>query len=344
AIRVSFPTPGLAFPFESESQTDVLGVGAIARLPGRWAINVEFNRTWTSNQSTFYQAVVDAYAAYCGLAATPDPVNCTGRPILNPLETPVDFGSYLFTEPTNRSGPWDSVLTNPSVRASGPVFRLPGGDATLTLAIQQEALRIERASNTLVDTLSREPIHVVFTPREQATTSGYAELVMPLVGPANNVPFVHELELRAAVRHDDYVTRSPPAGLDAIFNGDPEGPLPAYEELEARFQGTNHTLSVRYAPVERIVFRGSYATGFLPPSVVQLANNSGSAPFGLGIPDPLRGGEIINYPLTSVGGSGNITLRPEESESVSAGVILTPLAGLRLSADWTRIHKSDEIG
>lgn len=37
-------------------------------------------------------------------------------------------------------------------------------------------------------------------------------------------------------------------------------------------------------------------------------------------------------------------LRPEESESLSAGVILTPLKGLRFSADYTRIEKTDEIG
>lgn len=343
AIRVSFPTRGLAFPFVFESQTDALNVGTIIRLPYRWALNVEYNRTWTSNESAGYQSVVDAYGEYCGLGAAADPANCAGRTILDPLQSPVDFGAYLFTEPTNVSGPYESAFINPSIRASGPLFKLPGGEATLTLALQQERLEIKRTSNMFVDTVTRDPIYVVFAPRDQETVSGYAELVLPLVSAQNNMPFVHELELRGAVRYDDYVTHSPPAGLGSLV-GDPDAPLPEYTELEARFDSTNYTFAARWAPFRQLTLRGSYATGFLPPSVVQLASFAGTAPFGLGVRDPLRGNEIINYPLTSVGGSGNVALRPEESESISAGLILRPLNGLRISADYTKIEKSDEIG
>lgn len=256
----------------------------------------------------------------------------------------MDFGAYLFTEPTFLAGPYESEFTNPSLRASGPLFRLPGGSATLTLAVQQEALRIERASNTVTDVASRNPIYVVFPGREQKTTSQYAELVLPLAGPANGVPFLRELELRAAVRHDDFLTKSPPAAAGSFVVADPDAALPAYDELEAGFESTNYTLAVRYSPVDGVVLRGSYATGFLPPDVVQLGSQSSPAPFGLGVPDPFRGGEIINYALTSTGGSGNLMLRPEDSESLSAGVVLTPLSGLRISADYTHIKKTDEIG
>lgn len=344
AIRVSFPSPGLAFPYESQSTTDTLAVGAIVRLPRNWALNLEVNKTWTSNESVFYQAVIDTYGTYCGLQATNDPFNCAGRPVLNPLESPVDFGAYLFTEPTYLAGPYGSTFTNPSLRASGPLFKLPGGSATLTLAVQQEATEIDQAANTIADTLTRGWIYLAFPGREQRTTSEYGELVLPLAAPENGVPLLRELELRAAVRHDAYVTKSPPAAFGAIQLAEPDDALPLFETLESRFESTNYTLAARYSPFENVVLRASFATGFLPPNVVQLGNQSYTAPYGLGIPDPFRGGEVVDYSLTSIGGSGNMMLRPEESESLSAGVILTPLKGLRFSADYTRIEKTDEIG
>ncbi|WBT06363.1 TonB-dependent receptor [Brevundimonas vesicularis] len=344
AIRLSFPTPGLSFPYESDSKTETLAVGTIIRLPRRWALNLEVNQTRTSNRAVFYQSAIDAYGDYCGLGAADDPFSCAGRPVLDPLSSPIDFGDYLFTEPTYRAGPYDSTFTNPSLRASGPVFRLPGGSATLTLAVQQEATKIERAGNTFTDTVSRSPLYVVFPGRDQRTTSEYAELALPLASPQNNVPFLRELELRAAVRHDAYVTKSPPSGFDSFIFADPDSDLPAFERVESRFESTNYTVAGRYSPFEALVLRASYATGFLPPSVVQLGSQSDPAPFGLGVPDPLRGDEIVDYALTTTRGLGNGTLRPEESETMSFGAIVTPMSGVRLSADYTRIKKTGEIG
>lgn len=343
AIRVSFPSPGLAFPYTSESQTDTLAVGAIVRLPRQWALNLEVNRTTTENSATFYQTVIDSFGTTCGLQASTSAA-CVGRPVLNPLQSPIDFGSYLFTEPTYLSGPYGSTFTNPSLRASGPLFKLPGGSASLTLALQQEATEIDRASNTVADPSTRGWLYVVFPGREQRTNSGYGELVLPFLSERNGVPGARELELRLAIRYDDYLTRSPPADLGAIQLPSPDATLPAFQELESRFESTNYTVAGRYSPLEGVVFRASFATGFLPPNVVQLGSQGFIAPVGLGVADPQRGGEAIDYSLEVFGGTGNLQLRPEESESVSAGVILSLPEGFRFSADWTRIEKTDEIG
>lgn len=344
AILLSFATPGLSFPYDAKSETQTLAAGAIVRLPHRWALNLEINQTRTSNTATYYQAVIDAYGSYCGLDATDDPFSCAGKPILDPLKSPIDFGDYLFTEPTYHAGPYRSRFTNPSLRASGPVFKLPGGAATLTLAVQQEATDIERSMNTFADSITRDWMYVIFPDRQQRTTSEYAELVMPVAAPSSGWSLVRELELRAAVRHDAYVTKSPASGAEYFIVPSPDADLPAFDRLESRFESTNYTLAARYSPVDKIVLRASYATGFLPPSVVQLGARAETAPFGLGVADPLRGDEIVDYALTTIGGTGSVTLRPEESKTISAGVILTPLEGLRFSADYTRIKKTDEIG
>ena len=342
-IRISFPSPGLAFPYESESTTETLAIGAIVRLPKRWALNLEVNRTATENSATFYQTVIDSFGTTCGLQASTSAA-CAGRPVLNPLQSPVDFGPYLFTEPTYLSGPYGSTFTNPSLRASGPLFRLPGGSASMTVALQQEATDIKRAFNTVVDPTTRGWLYVVFPGREQRTTSGYGEVVLPFLSARNNVPFVEDLELRLAVRYDDYLTRSPTAEAGAIQVTDPHADLPPFDRLESRFDSTNYTVAGRYSPVKSLILRASFATGFLPPNVVQLGSQRFVAPVGLGVADPQRGGEAINYPVELFGGSGNLQLRPEESESLSAGFVISAPQGFRLSADWTRIDKSDEIG
>jgi iron complex outermembrane receptor protein len=343
-IQVSFPNPNYSFPYRSKSLTETLSGGAVIRLPGQWAINAEYNKTWSSNSAVYYNAAIDAYGTYCGLQAAADPANCAGRAQLDPLRSPVDYGSYLFTEPTYVGGPYRSEFDNPSLRASGPLFQLAGGPANLTLAVQREATAIKAARNQLVDTLSRDPLYVGFPGRSQRTNSGYAEVVLPFVSSANGLPLLRELELRGAVRHDNYLTLSPPANMNSFVFADPDTPFPDYTPLTARFKSTNFTLAGRYSPFNGVVLRASYATGFLPPSVVQLGSSSNPAPFGLGIPDPLRGNEIIRYSLTAIQGSGNTSLRPETSKSLALGLILTPLQGLRISADYTRITKQDEIG
>jgi outer membrane receptor protein involved in Fe transport len=110
---------------------------------------------------------------------------------------------------------------------------------------------------------------------------------------------------------------------------------------------TNPTFGLRYKPIQDVMFRASYSTGFLPPAVNQLvpsANQTVTAAQAAAFRDPRRGGASISSAFTvEVGGSPD--LRPEESISRSAGVVFTPrfVSGLRLSLDWTRIRKTDNI-
>jgi hypothetical protein len=59
--------------------------------------------------------------------------------------------------------------------------------------------------------------------------------------------------------------------------------------------------------------------------------------------DPRRGGQLLGTINYTTG--GNPDLKPELSESVSSGVVLTPVfaPSLRLSVDWTRINKKNDI-
>ena len=94
----------------------------------------------------------------------------------------------------------------------------------------------------------------------------------------------------------------------------------------------NPKISVRFVPVEQVLVRGSYSTGFRVPTFNQLFNGISESPTsGATIVDPARcpaklvsatpGCESI-LPNTLFGGRPD--LGPEESKQGSVGVVLAP--------------------
>lgn len=88
----------------------------------------------------------------------------------------------------------------------------------------------------------------------------------------------------------------------------------------------------------------SYATGYLPPAPGQLVPMTLNSPFQF-LDDPKRPGEgLVISPLKlTTGGSPN--LGAERASTFVIGAIVKPAAlrGLRVSLDYTRISKSNEI-
>jgi outer membrane receptor protein involved in Fe transport len=98
-----------------------------------------------------------------------------------------------------------------------------------------------------------------------------------------------------------------------------------------------------WSPIYDVKFRGSFATGFLPPALYQLVPQPQVEAFSFDS-DPLRGNTFIGGPVQQLLGGGSF-LQPERSKSLSFGVIFTPtfLRGLRASVDFNKISKTDEI-
>lgn len=367
AVRVSLPLPGLALPARGLSVSNTLTGGTIVRLPYDWALSAEYSRTWSSGSGSRYNTVVPDAIKSCLITGA---ATCNGGPPLNVFQPPVDLTPFIFDRPSVVSRPARSRFDNPSLRLSGPVVELPGGSAVITAAIQREATAYDRSVLEQTDGTATGRIYLIARERKQATTSQYGELVLPLVSPRNDIPFIRELELRGAIRYDSYRTEAPTPGTSIIdlmsggqlltlinadgrsdgrigavvISSNPDVVIPDEDPVVSKFHNTSFTLAGRYSPFDGVMFRASYATGFLPPNVLQLSSASAVVPFGLGARDPLRGNELINYPLTVYQGQGNTSLRPETSKTLSFGMILTPFRGLRFSADYTRIRKQDEVG
>jgi iron complex outermembrane receptor protein len=109
-------------------------------------------------------------------------------------------------------------------------------------------------------------------------------------------------------------------------------------------QSNDFTVAIRWKPIEDLTIRSSYGTGFLPPAVNQIAPafTAGGAANQQAI-DPLRGNTRVTTGDLLTGGNPNLI--PERSKSWSAGLVITPriVPNLRMSVDYVRIRKSDNI-
>lgn len=352
AINVTFDTPNLDYPYISKSSSDRFIASAIIDLPGGWAANIDYTRNWARYETSFTTDSLDA-GGQCAIAGyVPSDAICVQylgtdpndtRGPINPFAADNGADQYFLEGSDASVGPNRSTLTTPSLRVSGPLFALPGGDAVLSMAISRDTYDSEGSFYEFLGSSGGSAFRY-YPGRYQRSTSEYAELTLPIVSPGNDVPFVHLLELQGAIRADQYLTRAPEAAANNFYypDGLPD-PLPDYDVVEAKADSVNYTLAARWAPSPDIMLRASYATGFLPPNVVQVADSITLR--NTFITDPKRGNVRERLAVEARSGSGSPDLDPELSRTFSFGGILTPrfVEGLRISVDYTRIRKTDEI-
>ncbi len=347
AVRLSIPLPGYdasRLRTHAESLTEQVGGGLIVRLPRQWTVQAEYS--WSRSNST-YDFPRDLFTAD-GATALID-----GR--LNPLSDvnayPIDFSAYVPGGPGQREfagAEWPAVQKNATLRVAGPLLQLPGGPLRLAALLEKRQQFTGDQLFTRINQGETTPTHTYYPEIGSTTESVYTELTAPLVSAVNARRGLAGLDLQASYRHDATRTGTHPFGSQ-ITVPSADGPFPDVPMQINNVTGHQYTLGVRYTPLENLALRISYGEGLLPPSPSQLSE--ADYPLSLlalfGNRDPKRDGEAITAATVEKYSSlGSLALRPEHSQSWSAGAILTPtsLPGLRLSLDYTRIEKLDEIG
>jgi iron complex outermembrane receptor protein len=138
-------------------------------------------------------------------------------------------------------------------------------------------------------------------------------------------PLTRNFDVTLAGRYDDYT------GFGSTFNP---------------------KVSFRFQPVEQVLFRGSYNTGFRAPSFNQLFNGFTDSTYaGKDLADPAKcptlkvdstkpGCESIT-PVVRTGGKS--TLGPETAKQATIGVVFEPSARFSANLDLWEIRKQDTI-
>lgn len=312
------------------AETSRVNGGLIAVLPADWSAGLDFN--W--NRST--ERYVQNYASYDTFSIESAIASGALNAFRDTALRPLDLSAYLNPTAT-RFGPAELTSAEYSLRVGGPLFSTAAGPAHLTgLA----SIRNDIAEAIIEPSSSGG--YRYYPERHQEVRSLYAELALPLISPLQEIPFVNELDAQASLRFDEYETVSYPVGATTLLPSR-DAPRPQLSSTTQKFDALDYTLGFGYRPIQDIKLRASYATGYLPPSISQIASVYSAQGYSF-VRDPRRGGTRSFYVAENVFG-GNPNLEPETSKSISAGFIYTPsiLPGLRLSLDYTQIDKKDEI-
>ncbi len=206
---------------------------------------------------------------------------------------------------------------------SGKLFRLPGGTAQLALGVdyRRETYSFNgsaAAAINMPDIFNAAFDNVnALTPKNRDVKAAYGEVSFPIF---------KQLEITGAVRIDDYT------GFGTT---------------------TNPKVTAKFRPVDWLLFRGSYNTGFRVPTFNQIFNGTTQSPNpgntrvdpttcpAGGTPNVTAGCTVITPDSLS---GGNLNLEPETSKQYSGGVVFQPSSRFSASVDYWNIAVDNTIG
>ncbi len=225
-----------------------------------------------------------------------------------------------------------SSLGSIDVRTSGEIFHLWSGASSLAVGgewrkeeyietrapysgLNPASSGLDPNDNDFV-TASAKPDAV----GERTVASGYAETVIPLVAPNNNVPLVSSLELTGSARFEHYSdfgnTTRPKVGLN-------------------------------WKPYRGLMIRSSFNEGFSAPNLATLY-----APLQFTVDSQPGTTDLYRNPYTNEGAyvqknftSGNASLKPVTSIGKTIGLVfeIPKVKGLTVTADYWQIAQTNVI-
>ncbi len=337
------------------------------QLGGDWLGTL--GATIGQNQSTLQ--TVGALCTSCANLALNGTTNASGSPTIPSIAgTTTAVTSFPLTA-ANAIDVWDPAgsnltsaallreltdssswqLTNQSIKDfslkfDGSLFQLPGG--AVKGAVGGEYViytiyeQVVRSNNTGPSSLDSEALSYEWG---RNVKSGYAELLVPVVGDANAVPLVRRLDVNISGRYDDY----------------------------SDVGGTkNPKFALTWDPVRGVSLRGNFARSFTAPALTSSGANGVTAESGyltastangvatnLSVPNTFPGAIglpgctastpvcTINSPtVTGIGITGpNQNLKPESGKTWSLGLDVAPpeVPGLRLSATFWNVDYTGMI-
>lgn len=341
AVSVNFAVPNLLLENLSVSTSDRLLAGMVVRLPANWTAGADY--VWSRSRNELKSAASplgDPDGTGPGISYT-TALSTGALNVLRDLNSsPPDLAPYRMPTPFNNSS-FTLESDEITLRGSGPVRTLPAGPMVLSTSAQYRAENTPSSVAGGAQTAVPEPRYTWSPASRLKSRAYYAELQVPVFD-EKSTGLLRALVFQLSARRDESEVRAR-ANTITLTVPSPEGPFPSIVYTEREFSATKATAGFKYTPIPDLTIRTSWGSGFIAPNLAQLGSaNNTAATFS--VIDPKRGNLMVTNSMNVFLG-GNPNLNPEESESVSAGFILTPrvLPGFRLSIDYTRITKTDEI-
>jgi iron complex outermembrane receptor protein len=211
----------------------------------------------------------------------------------------------------------EAKLTQFDGAVSGEVWQLPGGAVSVAAGFdyRRESYKFDDGSAAGQVVIYQAPFDAQFPEVSRTVKAFYGEIAIPIL---------KSLEVTGAVRHDQY----------SDFGGT-----------------TNPKVSLRFHPIDPVLFRASYNEGFRAPSFFQLYGVQGNGPVPGNIADPVLcpNGNVPGADLSvcairpDARQGGNPDLKPETSKQWSAGFVFAPNDWASASIDAWEIKRKDRI-
>ncbi len=217
---------------------------------------------------------------------------------------------------------WDEgrgTITSLDGKVSGSWFDLPGGAVSTAFGgeFRRESMKQRNDPYGLADDVIAQSEQIDID-ASRNVYAAFAEVLFPLVGENNRLPFLQRADLRLAGRYENY--------------GD--------------FDALKPSVSVSVRPLDFLSLRASYNEGFRAPTVAELFQPQ-RARRNDGLIDVARAGEedAVGTVSKRVVTGGNPDLVAEESESFNVGFVadIKPAPGLAFSMDVYRIKSLERI-
>lgn len=146
----------------------------------------------------------------------------------------------------------------------------------------------------------------------------FAEVVVPLVSPDMKIPLVRKASINLQGRYDYQTVQGYAGGNTGAAIG-------------GSFTASNPKVGLQWQPMDELLIRGTWGTGFRLPSLGQLFGAQGTS--NPQLRDPL-GFAIPNQTQITTGGNPNLS--PEKSKTYSFGLVYTPkaISGLSVVVDY----------
>lgn len=303
---------------ETETKAGRLQLGADGPI-GKFDYRIGLSRAYSESQSV----LGDGYNYQVALA------NVFGSGIVNPFVKAGEKQTQAAIDAINATSARGVVLyggkttlTQLDASLSGEIFTLPAG--AVMAAVGTDLRKEEYSFNGDARAASARPL-ILNAAFDEPNILPYAKRDIRAFYAEVLIPVTKKLELTVAGRQDHY------SGFGSTFNP---------------------KVSFRYTPLDSLLFRGSYNTGFRAPSFNQLFNGVLESPTaGKDVVDPVKcpslkvdstkpGCESIT-PNTLSG--GKTTLGPETAKQATIGVVWEPSRRFSANADLWEVRKENTI-